>query len=66
MESYLKEDMNNQAIDFFIPDNMILKKIDPNTGIFDSKNSSIIEYFTKDQLETINNLNKVNTIGGIN
>ena len=53
-------------IDFFIPDNIILKKIDPNTGIFETKNSSIIEYFTKDQLETINNLNKVNTIGGIN
>ena len=65
MESYLQED-NDKDIDFFIPDNMILKKIDPNTGIFDTKNSSIIEYFTKDQLETINNLNKVNSIGGIN
>ncbi len=65
MESYLQED-NDKDIDFFIPDNMILKKIDPNTGIFDTKNSSIMEYFTKDQLETINNLNKVNSIGGIN
>jgi len=43
-----------------------LKKVDVNTGSFETKNSSIIEYFTKDQLETINNLNKVNTIGGIN
>ena len=65
MEAYLKEDVGKE-IDFFIPDNIILKKINPNTGIFETKSSSIIEYFTKDQLETINNLNKVNTIGGIN
>ena len=65
MEAYLQKD-NDKNIDFFIPDNIILKKIDPNTGFFETKNSSIIEYFTKDQLETINNLNKVNTIGGIN
>ena len=64
MEKYLDED-NEKDIDFFIPDNIILKKINPNTGIFETK-FSIIEYFTKDQLETINNLNKVNTIGGIN
>jgi len=45
---------------------MILKKVDQNTGSIESGNSTIIEYFTKDQLETINNLNKVNRIGGIN
>ena len=65
MKAYLKEN-TDKNIDFFIPDNIILKKIDANTGAFETKNSSIIEYFTKDQLETINNLNKVNTIGGIN
>jgi len=65
MEAYLQKD-KVEEIDFFIPDNIILKKIDPNTGAFETKNSSIIEYFTKDQLETINNLNKVNDIGGIN
>ena len=65
MEAYLQKD-TDKDIDFFIPDNIILKKIDANTGAFETKNSSIIEYFTKDQLETINNLNKVNTIGGIN
>lgn len=65
MEAYLQKD-TDEDIDFFIPDNIILKKIDANTGAFETKNSSIIEYFTKDQLETINNLNKVNTIGGIN
>ena len=66
METYLKEHEDNQKIDFFIPNDIILKKVDANTGRFESENSSIIEYFTKDQLETINNLNKVNSIGGIN
>ncbi|MBL6771233.1 MAG: penicillin-binding protein 1A, partial [Rhizobiales bacterium] len=66
METYLKEHKDNQNIDFFIPNDIILKKVDANTGKFISENSSIIEYFTKDQLETINNLNKVNSIGGIN
>src|SRR6056300_1085440 len=65
MEAYLQKDIDKD-IDFFIPDNIILKKIDANSGSFENKDSSIIEYFTKDQLETINNLNKVNTIGGIN
>ena len=66
METYLEENYNNQDIDFFIPDDMIFKKVNANTGVFENENSSIIEYFTKDQLETINNLNKVNSIGGIN
>ena len=66
METYLEENNNNPDIDFFIPDDMIFKKVNENTGVFENENSSIIEYFTKDQLETINNLNKVNSIGGIN
>jgi penicillin-binding protein 1A len=65
MKSYLRKE-DDRDIDFFIPDNMILKKVDPNTGSIESGNSTIIEYFTKDQLETIKNLNKVNSIGGIN
>ena len=65
MKSYLRKD-GDKNIDFFIPDNMILKKVDPNTGNIESGDSTIIEYFTKDQLEAINNLNKVNSIGGIN
>jgi len=66
MEAYLEENYNNQDIDFFVPDDMIFKKVNADTGIFENKNTSIIEYFTKDQLETINNINKVNSIGGIN
>ena len=63
---YLKDYEVSEKEEFFIPDNLILKKIDPDTGLFLSNNDSIIEYFTKDQLETLDNLNKVSNIGGIN
>ena len=69
-KSLMSDYLNNYEIsdgeDFFIPDNLILKNIDPDKGIFSNDNESIIEYFTKDQLETLNNLNKVSSIGGIN
>ena len=66
MEKYLltNNDLNNDA--FFIPKNLILKKIDIESGLFSDQGNSIFEFFTKDQLETINNLNKVENIGGIN
>ena len=63
---YLKDYEVSEKEEFFIPDNLILKKIDPDTGLFLSNNDSIVEYFTKDQLETLDNLNKVSNIGGIN
>jgi penicillin-binding protein 1A len=66
MSDYLNDYEISDGEDFFIPDNLILKNIDPDKGIFSSDNESIIEYFTKDQLETLNNLNKVSSIGGIN
>jgi len=66
MSDYLNDYEISDGEDFFIPDNLILKNIDPDMGIFSNDNESIIEYFTKDQLETLNNLNKVSSIGGIN
>ena len=66
MSDYLNDYEISNGEDFFIPDNLILKNIDPDKGIFSNDNESIIEYFTKDQLETLNNLNKVSSIGGIN
>ena len=60
----INDDFEND--NFFIPKNLILKKIDVNTGAFSSQGDYIFEYFTKDQLETINKLNKVDNIGGIN
>ena len=56
MSDYLKDYEISDGEDFFIPDNLILKNIDPDKGIFSNDNESIIEYFTKDQLETLNNL----------
>ena len=66
MKDYLliNNDIENDS--FFIPKNLILKKIDIDSGLFSDQDDSIFEFFTKDQLETINNLNKVDNIGGIN
>lgn len=66
INDYLNDYEISNEDEFFIPNNLILKKIDPDTGDFFSDNNAIIEYFTKDQLETLNNLNKVSDIGGIN
>ena len=66
INDYLNDYEISNEDEFFIPNNLILKKIDPDPGDFFSDNNAIIEYFTKDQLETLNNLNKVSDIGGIN
>jgi penicillin-binding protein 1A len=66
MKEYLYTNNDLENDNFFIPKNLILKKIDIDTGLFSNQDNSIFEYFTKDQLETINNLNKVDNIGGIN
>ena len=66
IKDYLKENTLTSNDSFFIPDNLIIKKINSNTGKFINSKDSIVEYFTKEQLETIDNLNKVSEIGGIN
>tara|TARA_B100001093_G_scaffold1668_1_gene1665 strand:- start:2630 stop:4930 length:2301 start_codon:yes stop_codon:yes gene_type:complete len=66
MTEYLKLSDSKTNKSFFVPENLIMKKIDYNTGLFSNSKNSIFEFFTKDQLETINNLNKVEDIGGIN
>ena len=66
IKDYLATNNDSNNDSFFIPKNLILKKINIDNGLFSDQNNSIIEYFTKDQLETINNLNKVENIGGIN
>ena len=65
IENYLL-DNKDENLSFFIPDNLILKKINPENGSFNTNDEFILEYFTNEQLETINNLNKVDEIGGIN
>ena len=66
IKDYLKSINDYTEDSFFIPEKIILKKIDIKSGEFSDDKTSIIEYFTKDQLETIDNLNKVDNIGGIN
>ena len=66
MKEYLLTNKDLEKDAFFIPKNLILKKIDIDSGLFSDQDDSIFEFFTKDQLETINNLNKVDNIGGIN
>ena len=66
INDYLKLYDDYDKDSFFIPEKLILKKINIDNGLFSEESNSIIEYFTKDQLETIDNLNKVENIGGIN
>ncbi len=65
IENYLIDNQDDN-LSFFIPENLILKKVNPKNGNFTTKDDFIIEYFTHEQLETIDNLNKVDEIGGIN
>ena len=65
IENYLlnNKDKNDK---FLIPSDLIAKKIDIDSGeIYDGQNA-IIDYFTKDQLEILDNLKKIESIGGIN
>ena len=65
IENYLV-DNKDEDLSFFIPDNLILKKINPENGSFTNDEKFIFDYFTSEQLEKIDNLNKVDEIGGIN
>ena len=65
IENYLIDNQDDN-LSFYIPENLILKKVNPKNGSFTTNNDFIHEYFTNEQLETIDNLNKVDEIGGIN
>ena len=57
---------NNSNDKFIIPDNLILKNVDINSGKISNGQNTIIDYFTKDQLEILNDMDKIKSIGGIN
>ncbi len=57
---------NNSDDKFIIPDNLILKNVDINSGKISNGQNTIIDYFTKDQLEILNDMDKIKSIGGIN
>ena len=44
----------------------LLKKVNKDSGEISDGQNTIIDYFTKEQLEILDNINKVESIGGIN
>ncbi len=65
IENYLLKHKNRND-KFVVPSDLIVKKADKDSGKISDGQNTIIEYFTKDQLEMLDNLNKVESIGGIN
>ncbi len=65
IENYLSfNDYKNDT--FIVPSDLIIKKVDKDTGEISDGQHSIIDYFTKEQLEILNDINKIESIGGIN
>ena len=65
IENYLLLNENNND-KFVVPSDLIIKKVDQNSGEISNGQNTIIDYFTKDQLEIMDNINKIESIGGIN
>ena len=65
IENYLLLNENNND-KFVVPSDLIVKKVDKNSGEISNGQNTIIDYFTKDQLEIMDNINKIESIGGIN
>ena len=65
IENYL---LNNKNFNekFIVPSDLIIKKVDKDSGMISDGQNSIIDYFTKEQLEILDNINKIKSIGGIN
>ena len=51
---------------FLVPSDLIVKKVNKDSGEISDGQNTIIDYFTKEQLEILDNINKVESIGGIN
>ncbi len=65
IENYLlnNKDKNDK---FIVPSDLIVKKVNKDSGEISDGQNTIIDYFTKEQLEILDNINKVESIGGIN
>ena len=65
IENYLLnyENINDK---FLVPSDLILKKVNKDNGEISDGQNTIIDYFTKEQLEILDNINKIESIGGIN
>ena len=65
IENYLLYN-NNTNDKFIVPSDLIVKRVDKNNGEISNGQDTIIDYFTKEQLEILDNFNKIKSIGGIN
>ena len=65
IENYLLHNQNTNDI-FVVPSDIIIKKINIDSGEISDGQNTIIDYFTKDQLEIMADINKIESIGGIN
>ncbi len=65
IENYLLQNKNSKD-KFVVPSNLIIKKVDKHNGEITDGQDTIIDYFTKDQLEMLEDINKIKSIGGIN
>ncbi len=65
IENYL---LNNKNLNdkFVVPTDLIVKKVNKDNGKISDGQNTIIDYFTKDQIKILNDINKVKSIGGIN
>ncbi len=65
IENYFLDNKNLND-KFVVPNDLILKKVNKDNGKISDGQNTIIDYFTKEQLEILNNINKIESIGGIN
>ena len=65
IENYLLNNKNTND-KFVVPSDLIVKRVNEDTGEISDGQNTIIDYFTKEQLDILDNLNKIETIGGIN
>ena len=65
IENYLLNNINTND-KFVVPSDLIVKRVNLDSGEISDGQNTIIDYFTKDQLIILDNINKIESIGGIN
>ena len=65
IENYLLQNIKTDD-KFVIPSDLIVKKVNIDSGDISNGQNTIIDYFTKEQLRIIDDINKIESIGGIN
>ena len=65
IENYLLQNINTDD-KFVVPSDLIIKKVNIDTGVISNGQNTIIDYFTKEQLKIMDDINKIESIGGIN